>query len=89
MVFCSVFGSEERTIRLAAKTEAERDSWIEHLHIASYECLKLQFQSLRERLHCKTGKDPIDNPDPTPLPVSSSKQTPITWCLHVPGSLCV
>lgn len=67
----TVFDSDERTIHLAAKTEQLRDSWIEHLHIASYECLQLQLKSLRERLRSKTGKDPIENPDPTPMPTSS------------------
>ncbi len=58
-------------VRLATDDEKNRDSWIEHLHIASYECMKMQLQSLREQLKERTGRDPIDNPEPTELPENS------------------
>ena len=69
-MFCvlTAFEGDEKQQYLAARSERERDEWIAALHIASYECLKMQLQSLRERLRAKTGKDPIDNPDPSQLP---------------------
>jgi len=45
---------------LATRTEPERDSWIERLHIAGFECLRIQLQSLREQLKSRTGHDPIE-----------------------------
>lgn len=63
-----VFEGDEKVQTLAAHSERERDSWIESLHIASYECLKMQLESLRDQLRSKTGKDPIDQPDPSQLP---------------------
>ena len=44
---------------MATRTEPERDSWIECLHIAGFECLRIQLQSLREQLKIRTGHDPI------------------------------
>ena len=55
-------------VYLAAATERDRDSWIEKLHLASYECMKIQLESLREQLQARTGKDPIENPEPSVLP---------------------
>lgn len=63
----AVFEGGEKTVQLAARSERERDSWIESLHIASYECLKMQLDSLREQLRSRTGRDPIDNPSPSQL----------------------
>ncbi|XP_013413807.1 type I inositol 3,4-bisphosphate 4-phosphatase isoform X2 [Lingula anatina] len=65
--FQIVFEGDDRVQFFAARTEEERDTWIEVLHIASYECLKMQLESLREQIRNKTGKDPIDDPDPTVL----------------------
>ncbi|XP_013393790.1 pleckstrin homology domain-containing family J member 1-like [Lingula anatina] len=65
--FQIVFEGDDRVQFFAARTEEERDAWIEVLHIASYECLKMQLESLREQIRNKTGKDPIDDPDPTVL----------------------
>lgn len=45
---------------MATRTEPERDSWIERLHIAGFECLRIQLQSLREQLKARTGRDPIE-----------------------------
>jgi len=56
---CQVFEGDERGLRLATRTEPERDSWIERLHIAGFECLRIQLQSLREQLKARTGCDPI------------------------------
>jgi len=58
-VFCKVFEGDERELRLATRSESERDSWIERLHIAGFECLRIQLQSLREQLKTRTGHDPI------------------------------
>ena len=63
-----VFEGDDRVIHLAASSERDRDSWIEHLHISSYECMKMQLESLREQLRTRTGRDPIENPEPTDLP---------------------
>jgi len=56
---CPAFEGDERDLRLATRTEPERDSWIERLHIAGFECLRIQLQSLREQLKARTGRDPI------------------------------
>jgi len=56
---CAVFEGDERELRLATRSESERDSWIERLHIAGFECLRIQLQSLREQLKTRTGHDPI------------------------------
>ena len=55
-----MFEGDERGLRLATRTESERDSWIERLHIAGFECLRIQLQSLREQLKARTGHDPIE-----------------------------
>ncbi len=68
LYYILVFDGDDKVQHLAARSERERDSWFESLHIASYECMKMQLQSLREQLRNKTGKDPIDNPDPSVLP---------------------
>ena len=54
-----MFEGDEKELRLATRTEPERDSWIERLHIAGFECLRIQLQSLREQLTARTGHDPI------------------------------
>ena len=51
--------------KIQASSEEERDEWIQVLHMASYECLKMQLQSLREQIQAKTGRDPITQPPPT------------------------
>lgn len=58
--FSADYEGEANVINFAAKTEDECQSWIEALHIASYECLKLQLQSLREQIWAKTGQDPTN-----------------------------
>ncbi|KAK2184836.1 hypothetical protein NP493_251g03006 [Ridgeia piscesae] len=72
--FVLVFEGVERVIQLAAGGERERDRWIESLHIASYECMKMQLESLREQLWQRTGRDPIDNPEPTELPSTCTEE---------------
>ena len=71
-IFCvlcfPVFEGDDKVQRLAAKSERDRDSWIENLHIASYECMKMQLESLRDQIRSRTGRDPIDNPEPSELP---------------------
>ena len=47
------------TYTFSATTEEDRDGWIQALHIASYECLKMQLQSLREQVQSRTGHDPL------------------------------
>ena len=58
-MFFSGFEGDERTQYLGAKSERERDKWIAALHIASYECMQMQLESLREQIKSKTGKDPL------------------------------
>lgn len=60
ILFYLVYEGEENPIHFATNTEEARDQWIQTLHIASYECLKMQLQSLREQLVSKTGHDPLD-----------------------------
>ncbi|KAI8761816.1 inositol polyphosphate-4-phosphatase type I A isoform X2 [Biomphalaria glabrata] len=60
--FLLVFEGEDQPFRFDAHTEEIRDAWIQCLHIASHECLKMQLQSLREQLHTKTGTDPVQLP---------------------------
>ena len=59
LCFFSGFEGDERTQYLGAKSERERDKWIAALHIASYECMQMQLESLREQIKSKTGKDPL------------------------------
>ncbi|XP_052089597.1 inositol polyphosphate-4-phosphatase type I A-like isoform X6 [Mytilus californianus] len=63
--FIIVFEGDEPTYHFATRTEAERDEWIQALHLSSYECLKMQLQSLREQIQAKTGRDPVSQPPPT------------------------
>ncbi|XP_048244074.1 inositol polyphosphate-4-phosphatase type I A-like isoform X1 [Haliotis rufescens] len=60
--FLLVYEGEDHPYYFACSSEEERDSWIQALHIASYECLNMQLQSLREQLQAKTGRDPIQLP---------------------------
>lgn len=55
-------GGSEELIHLGCKTETERDEWISALHTASYECMKLQLENLREQITLKTGRDPVTSP---------------------------
>jgi hypothetical protein len=57
----TVFEGDEHELRLATRNEGERDSWIERLHIAGYECMRIQLDSLREQLRGRTGRDPIES----------------------------
>ena len=59
VIFLSVYEGDEQTYTFSASTEEERDAWIQVLHVASYECLKMQLQSLREQVQAKTGQDPL------------------------------
>ncbi|XP_064608601.1 inositol polyphosphate-4-phosphatase type I A-like isoform X2 [Liolophura sinensis] len=61
--FVLVFEGEEKMQHLAAQSERDRDAWIQALHIASYECLQMQVQSLREQIRSKTGQDPMTMAD--------------------------
>ena len=63
-----MFEKDEKAVQLAAGSEEERDSWIERLHIAGYECMQMQMHSLREQLAARTGRDPIEDPEPSALP---------------------
>lgn len=63
--FVIVYEGDEQTYTFSAATEEERDSWIQVLHVASYECLKMQLQSLREQVQAKTGKDPLSQALPS------------------------
>ncbi|XP_060565796.1 inositol polyphosphate-4-phosphatase type I A-like isoform X2 [Ruditapes philippinarum] len=57
--FVIVFEGDDEIYTFSAKTEEDRDGWIQALHVSSYECLKMQLQSLREQVQSKTGKDPM------------------------------
>ncbi|KAK3099607.1 hypothetical protein FSP39_006978 [Pinctada imbricata] len=63
--FCIVYEGEDYVYKLQAQSEEVRDDWVQTLHMASYECLKMQLQSLREQIQAKTGRDPITQPPPT------------------------
>ena len=69
--------NEDRAMQLAASSEASRDSWMEALLNASYECLQVQLQSLRREIVTKTGRDPLE-----PVTRGSSKSTPRTGDLE-------
>ncbi|KAK2170549.1 hypothetical protein LSH36_2g08061 [Paralvinella palmiformis] len=73
--FILVFEGEDKVVHLAANSELDRDSWIEHLHISSYECMKMQLESLRDQIKSRTGHDPINNPEPSELPDSESEES--------------
>lgn len=60
-----MYEGEDHTYKFQAPSEDERDEWIQVIHTASYECLKMQLQSLREQIQAKTGRDPITQPPPT------------------------
>ncbi|XP_005104317.2 inositol polyphosphate-4-phosphatase type I A isoform X1 [Aplysia californica] len=57
--FLLVFEGEDQPIRFGASSETLRDNWIQALHVASHECLKMQLQSLREQVQARTGRDPV------------------------------
>ena len=57
----AVFEGDEHELRLASHDERERDGWIERLHIAGYECMRIQLNSLREQIKDRTGRDPIED----------------------------
>ncbi|XP_052279898.1 inositol polyphosphate-4-phosphatase type I A-like isoform X2 [Dreissena polymorpha] len=57
--FIIVFEGDDETYTFLAASEKERDGWIEALHTASYECLKMQLLSLREQVQLRTGQDPF------------------------------
>ena len=64
--FVIMFENEDRPLKLSAASESERAGWIEMLHIASYECMKMQMQSLREQLRTRTGHDPLEEQNESP-----------------------
>ncbi|XP_050415384.1 inositol polyphosphate-4-phosphatase type I A isoform X1 [Patella vulgata] len=57
--FVLVCEGENHVFKFAAMSEEDRDHWIQALHIASYECLKMQLESLTDQLQGKTGKNPF------------------------------
>ena len=71
----AVCEGEDNPFKFAAISEEERDSWIQALHMASYECLKMQLQSLREQVQAKTGRDPVMLPDASPCGLDLDIQT--------------
>ncbi|XP_070197959.1 inositol polyphosphate-4-phosphatase type I A-like isoform X1 [Littorina saxatilis] len=73
--FVIVCEGEDNPFKFAAVSEEERDSWIQALHMASYECLKMQLQSLREQVQAKTGRDPVTMPDSSPSGLDLDVQT--------------
>jgi hypothetical protein len=54
-------GDEHEQMRLATRVESDRDGWIERLHIAGYECMRIQLDSLREQVKARTGRDPVES----------------------------
>nr|KAG5706290.1 hypothetical protein BaRGS_026072 [Batillaria attramentaria] len=71
----TVCEGEDNPFKFAAATEEERDGWIQALHMASYECLKMQLQSLREQLQARTGRDPVALPDSSSCGLDLDLQT--------------
>ncbi|KAL4230048.1 Type I inositol 3 [Mactra antiquata] len=61
--FVIVFEGDEgdEVCTFSARTEEDRDGWIQDLHESSYECLKMKLQSLREQVQAKTGEDPLSH----------------------------
>ncbi|ESP02136.1 hypothetical protein LOTGIDRAFT_230548 [Lottia gigantea] len=57
--FVMVFEGENNVFKFAGVSEDDRDDWIKSLHIASYECLKMQLESLTDQLQGKTGSNPF------------------------------
>ncbi|KAL3880724.1 hypothetical protein ACJMK2_032942 [Sinanodonta woodiana] len=57
--FVIVYEGDEQAYTFKAETEKVRDDWIQVLHNASYESLKMQVQSLREQVQAQTGQDPL------------------------------
>lgn len=43
---------------LASFTEQERDTWLEAIQLASYECMRSQLLSLQQKLEMRRGQDP-------------------------------
>lgn len=70
-----VYEGEDHTYKFQAPSEDERDEWIQVIHTASYECLKMQLQSLREQIQAKTGRDPITQPPPTEFGMEYENQS--------------
>ncbi|XP_054709004.1 inositol polyphosphate-4-phosphatase type I A-like [Uloborus diversus] len=48
--FSLIFQNEELGQQLSATSEAERDSWIQALHMASFDYMRLQVSTLKEKL---------------------------------------
>lgn len=59
-------GSNE-PIYLGCKTETDREQWLSALHTSSYECMRMQLDSLREQITLRTGQDPINSPHSSPV----------------------
>ncbi|KAG1699371.1 Protein tumorous imaginal discs, mitochondrial [Nymphon striatum] len=55
-LFSLVFDNDEKIQQLIAKSESERDSWIQVLHMASYEYMRSQLEGLRGKLASRCGK---------------------------------
>ena len=51
---------EDRSLQLAAASDASREAWMEALQNASYENLQLQLLSLQNEIISATGKDPLE-----------------------------
>ncbi|XP_076468181.1 inositol polyphosphate-4-phosphatase type I A-like isoform X2 [Babylonia areolata] len=80
--FVVVCEGEDNPFKFAAISEEERDSWIQALHLASYECLKMQLQSLREQVQAKTGRDPVTLPDSSSSGLDLDIQTACNNSIH-------
>lgn len=71
--FIIMFEGDNKVFHLAAYSEEERSLWIEKLHIASFECLKMQYQRLTDQLSEKLGQETNSK---EVLPGSSACATP-------------
>lgn len=78
-----VFEGEDQAFRFGASSEAVRDEWIQALHIASHECLKMQLQSLREQLQIRTGNDLVHLPMEPNSTVDFEAHSGLTWFLFL------
>lgn len=70
---CLVFKHDEVIQQLGATTESERDSWIQALHMASFEYMQSQLSSLKVKLNEIKNLNQNDLPD-----VSSKRQRSFT-----------
>ena len=56
------FEGEVTPYKFTSISKSDRNAWVQALTTASYECLRMELQSLREELQACTGYDPVTFP---------------------------